>query len=469
MSAPNGPEQEEGRSLWSDAWRRLKRNKLSMFSLFFIIFIAAAGFLSPLLASHVTHFSLDEQHTLLANQPPGTKDVSIDHPTYDGDKAGFKVIDLNGDGIIRCKHIGEEISCPELEAAENIAKNHYDFLLNNFDKARGNNAPKRGVIQPDDYLNWHEFPKTDADLSPKLRGWGLAGPDAFRKLDVNGDNVIANWEVTEVTRFLRYRTTDPREFTSTQSFQSFIVDHDTNGDLAMTVDEYPGAPKLRTFVFGTDSKGRDILTRMLYGGRISMLIGLLATLVSLIIGVTWGAVSGYFGGRIDNVMMRIVDVLYGLPYMFIVILLMVIAGRSTIMLFIALGAVQWLSMARIVRGQVMSLKTREFVEAARAVGVGHFAIIFRHLIRNAVGPVVVYSTLLVPAVILSEAFLSFLGLGVQPPDPSWGNMIAEGTGALEQYPWLIIFPGTALALTLFAMNALGDGVRDAIDPKMQKG
>jgi len=188
--------------------------------------------------------------------------------------------------------------------------------------------------------------------------------------------------------------------------------------------------------------------------------------VSLIIGVTWGAVAGYVGGRLDNFMMRIVDVLYGLPFMFLVILIMVIIDdrNNVVLLFVALGAVQWLTMARVVRGQVMSLKNREFVEAARAIGVPKIAIVFRHLIRNAIGPVVVYSTLLVPAVILEEAFLSFLGLGVEL---SWGSMIADGSSKMELMPWLIIFPGLALAGTLFAMNFLGDGVRDAIDPQMQ--
>jgi oligopeptide transport system permease protein len=184
--------------------------------------------------------------------------------------------------------------------------------------------------------------------------------------------------------------------------------------------------------------------------------------------VTYGSISGYFGGRIDYVMMRFVDVMYGLPYFFVLILLLVMWGKSTEKLFIALGLFYWLNLARVVRGQVLSLKTREFVEAARAVGVGHFGIIFRHLLPNAIGPVVVYSTLLIPGVILSEAFLSFLGLGVQPPEPSWGNMITDGAKIFQNYPWTLIWPGLMLTVTLFAMNFVGDGVRDAIDPKTQK-
>lgn len=220
--------------------------------------------------------------------------------------------------------------------------------------------------------------------------------------------------------------------------------------------------------FGTDQLGRDILVRALIGGRVSLMVGIVATTVSFIIGVTYGAISGYFGGYIDELMMRIVDVIYSLPYIFIVIVLLAFFSKSILMLFIALGAVSWLTMARIVRGQVLSIKNQEFVEAARAVGVTTPMIIIRHIIPNTLGPVIIYTTLTIPSAMLSEAFLSFLGLGVQPPLASWGTMVSEGINSIAIYPWQLIFPGVMMAVTLFSLNFLGDGLRDALDPQMRK-
>ncbi len=219
---------------------------------------------------------------------------------------------------------------------------------------------------------------------------------------------------------------------------------------------------------GTDPQGRDILARVLVGGRISLMVALVATAVSLVIGVSYGAISGYFGGKIDNYMMRIVDLIYAVPYMIIVIVLLALFEKSLFLLFAALGAVSWLTMARIVRGQILSLKNQEFVEAARSIGVPTWKIIFRHLVPNTLGPVIVYATLTVPSVILQEAFLSFLGLGVQAPLSSWGTLASEGADNIAIYPWMIIFPGVTMALTLFSLNFVGDGLRDALDPHMRK-
>lgn len=274
------------------------------------------------------------------------------------------------------------------------------------------------------------------------------------------------------------------------SLSSYRYDH---ADLALG----PTPPSPAHWM-GTDSFGRDLMARVFFGGRISFAVALTSTLMSFAIGVTWGGVAGYFGGKLDSIMMRIVDVLYTFPFLIFVILIMVFfanrqsplyAGFQTalspflknskdpayfpifqlILVFASIGCVSWLTMARIVRGQVLSLKTQPFIEAARSIGVGPRALIFRHLVPNALGPIIVYTTLTIPEVMMAEAFLSFLGIGTQEPLSSWGLLVANGTDAMDYYPWQLAFPGVFLALTLFCFNFMGDGLRDALDPRLSSG
>ena len=229
--------------------------------------------------------------------------------------------------------------------------------------------------------------------------------------------------------------------------------------------ELGASPPSAAHILGTDVLGRDLLSRILYGARISLLVGFVATGVALVIGVSWGIIAGYAGGKVDSIMMRIVDVLYGLPFIIFIILLMVIFGRNLWLLFGAIGAVEWLTMARIVRGQVIGLKNQEFVMAAKAMGVSNISTFSKHLLPNILGPIAVYATLTIPQVMLLEGFLSFLGLGIQPPMSSWGTLIKDGVESMEEYSWLLIYPGLTFTVTLFALNFFGDGLRDALDPK----
>lgn len=256
---------------------------------------------------------------------------------------------------------------------------------------------------------------------------------------------------------------------------------------------YGPQPPTWAHPFGTDYFGRDLLTRVLVGGCISLMVGLIAATVAAVVGTIYGAVSGYLGKRTDNVMMRIVDILYALPYMFLVIIIVTaiedvpvssvfapfnfvsqklfgleIFEGKLIILFFVLGFVGWLTTARIVRGQVLSLKEQEFVLAARSLGVGPFGIVFRHLIPNSLGPIIVYFTLTVPSMIMQEAFLSFIGLGVQPPNPSLGSLINDGANQMNSYWWILVFPSVFLAVLLFCLNFIGDGLRDALDPKQKR-
>lgn len=239
---------------------------------------------------------------------------------------------------------------------------------------------------------------------------------------------------------------------------------------ATTIDTARGAsPPSAAHWFGTDTLGRDMLVRVMIGGRIALVVAAVSTVIALVIGVTWGATAAYAGGRIDNVMMRIVDAMYGLPtVVFVIVIMSVMASRSLVVLFALIGAISWLTMARITRGQVLALVHREFVEAARASGAPASRLVFRHLLPNAAGPIIVYATLALPQVMLTEALLSFLGLGVQAPLASWGTLVTEGSSQIVVYPWLLVFPGLAMALTVLSLNFIGDGLRDALDPATRK-
>lgn len=281
-----------------------------------------------------------------------------------------------------------------------------------------------------------------------LMGGRSLWDDAKRRLFNNKAAVISMW-VLAVMIFLA--TIGP-----------FIWVHDyseisASTELAPTLDNW--------HLLGTDEQGRDLVARNLLGLRISMAVGMVATLVSLVIGVTWGAIAGYVGGRTDNLMMRFVDVLYAMPFIFFVILLLTVFGRNIILIFAAIGAVEWLTMSRIVRGQTLAIKGKEFIEAARAAGVSGPAIIRRHILPNVVGPVAVYVTLTIPVVIMAESFLSFLGLGVNEPLTSLGVLISNGAKEMQDKPWLLMAPAILMAVTLLCLNFIGDGLRDALDPK----
>ncbi len=313
------------------------------------------------------------------------------------------------------------------------------------------------------YQDYNRVPPS-LDPYPKADKIDLAVKDAIRRARLD----LVGWEEKEGKVFITVSSTKPVDDRATR-----YIDRSDVFEAAAVVEKSPDGLKLtmsadvekKHFYFGTDNSGRDLLTRTLVAGRVSLAIGLLAGLVAVVIGVLYGATAGFMGGKTDELMMRIVDVLYSLPFIFFVIMLVVFFGRNFVLMFLAVGAVLWLDMARIVRGQALSLKRQEYVQAAEALGVSTAGILLRHIVPNLLGPVVIYMTLLVPQVIILESFLSFLGLGVQEPMSSWGVLISQGAKNMPGANWLLFFPSLFLTTTLFALNFIGDGLRDALDPK----
>ncbi len=296
---------------------------------------------------------------------------------------------------------------------------------------------------------------TAATPAPAKRAGNSLWADAWRRLKKNRMAVICGWLFIIVCVF---------SFLG-PFFMKWITGLDA---VTQQRDALSQAPSLH-HLMGTDVLGRDMLVRTMDGGRIAILVGLIATLIAIVIGVSYGAISAYAGGKTDNVMMRIVNVLYGFPtVVFVIVITATFQLKSIFWLFALIGAISWLNMARIVRGQVLSLRNREFVEAARALGASPKRIVFRHIVPNALGPVIVYTTLSIPGVMLTEAFLSFIGLGVQAPQASWGTLVTDGISQILVAPWTLIGPGLVMGVTIFALNFLGDGLRDALDPQMRK-
>jgi len=416
----------EGMSLSEDAWRRLRRNRVAMASLITLIVITVLAFITPLLPLQTP----DSTQTSLQYAAPVVSPVWLDTLKLD-----LELIEKIPQVVVEL-----EAQLPALEQSFAQAKSELQRVQDSLPEDLTNTQQAEALT-----LEQESYDDAKSSLRQKVAEIQDTIQQPYRKLGYAN----LGWLSRTMVR-MRYAVFGEKSLNS---------------------------------MCGRDVLGRDILSRVFWGARISLIVGLVATIVSLVIGVTYGAVSGYFGGWIDDVMMRMVDVLYSIPFIFVVIFLITILGEESVadelaywgisritIFFLVVGAIYWLTMARVVRGQVISLKNELFVEAARSLGAGQARIIFLHLMPNLFSVVLVYLTLTIPRVMLFEAFLSFLGLGVEPPDVSWGLLANEGIKVITPikiYWWLILFPSLALGTTLMALNFLGDGVRDALDPRLR--
>lgn len=367
---------------WQDAWRRLKKNKLSMLGLAFIIFMGLTAIIGPYIIEH----DYSTQQLTLANIPPKIDIYKVDDETYFYMHSEYKLFQVSADGEL-------------------------------LDKIK----------------------ETQNNLTERNRVYDIAGK--------------------EVVLDYKYGSMKAEENPEGIKYKLYI-----DGVEAKVADRVQN----QSYLFGTDALGRDMLSRVIYGARISLLIALIATVVNFFIGVLYGGISGYFGGQVDNIMMRIVDIINVIPLLLYVILLSVIIGSGLKSIIIAIGSVYWVGMARIVRGQVLALKEQEYVLSARTLGASNMRIMIRHLIPNAMGPIIVSLTMMIPSAIFTEAFLSFIGLGVNAPLASWGTLANDALGGLRSYPYQLFYPSLAISLTMLAFNFLGDGLRDALDPRLRK-